>query len=106
MKKCKVCSRPTFPEWEVEAKDICKYCEEKDAATRSAETKSDIEYFTHVCKSCFTPHNFNSSKTLLGLLLKYFSNKTYCPICEREALIPINTPKAQEIMKRTGYKEN
>ncbi len=105
--KCKQCGLPTFPGWDnITPMDICKVCSDKKAqewhektyGTENPKGPDGTEYFTHVCKSCFSPSFQNRNG--------FFGRATLCQKCDRDALIPIDTPKGKELMKRAGYVEN
>ncbi|MCR9964069.1 hypothetical protein [Vibrio antiquarius] len=106
---CKYCGLPTLPGWDSKPMDICNVCSDKKAQHWQEETQGSqnpkgadgSEYFTHVCKSCFSPA-FENKSAFFG----FATIATYCKKCDRKALIPIDTPKGKEIMKRNGYVES
>ncbi len=66
----------------------------------------DVMHFSHICMLCFTPGKDGFLTTRLGRFFRRFVPCTYCATCKQDSLIPINTPKARELMKRIGYEEH
>jgi hypothetical protein len=67
---------------------------------------NETEYFSHICKSCFTPCKDVLLGFKIGRLFRFFiSFSAPCHKCNKAAIIPIDTPKGQELIKRIGYIE-
>ncbi len=107
---CKICSIPTPLGWDNKPLDICALCSQKKAQAwgedeygepTKPESKDGTEFYTHICKSCFSPSYEQPEK-----ILAFFTRILTCRKCGRPALIPVDTPKGTELMKRIGYIES
>lgn len=106
---CKSCNAPTAPGWDNRPMDLCSKCSKQlekkwrdsHCEEKIPNDKKETEYFTHICKSCLTPAFQPPRKGIFGISV----NQTYCAQCNRDALIPVKTPKGIELMKRIGYTE-
>lgn len=124
---CPNCKSPVIPESAappVVGESWAEACERfaregKSLVGASPAPKPDTTSPTHICETCGTvsrPYSTSGGSFLVGLLLWLFflipgiiytawcltSQKLACPSCRSKSVIPLGSPKGQQLLRASG----